>query len=413
MKKRSQVLWFIMLVCVFGINLCYAEPTEEPGEITVPAQYGSIIETHKGTNAKLIVHIQDAHANYEAQKNIAAIVEDLIKNYNVNLVLREGASTDKNFAYLRERASLKARRNAAEKLLKDATITGIDYLTLTSNYPISFQGIEDKQLYDANKNALWEMDKFKDIALEYVNKLTIAADSLKTKIYNADLLAMDKAKKDYENETMGLSAYYKILNDIIKKKNIAIEEFPNFSAFVKGEIKDLNINNLFKEELLMANKIHEAISENDDQKALYRVSLALSIMDKMLSVKLVPEEYSYFLDNKKDFDPQAWADFLKKKSDELGLGLSISDNYYAISDNMPTIEKFYSTAGERDIVFITKSEERMQGDNAQVAILIAGGFHTPTLTNMLADKGYSYIVISPRVTTKTDDNLYRQALKND
>ncbi|MDO8603073.1 MAG: hypothetical protein Q7O04_04400 [Candidatus Omnitrophota bacterium] len=485
MRKLLKVLSATSLVCIFCVSLCYAEtlwekrqkalkgtegrqgelieeesqeqeqvqtagPIEEISSnlsdlatITIPQQYGSIIETYEGTNGNLIVHIQDAHANYEAQKNIAAIAEYLIKNYNINLILREGASTEKNFAYLREKASLEARRRAAEKLLKNATITGIDYLTLTSNYPMAFQGIEDKALYDANKNALWAMDKFKDAALEYVRKIEKSADSLKQKIYNSELLAMDNAKKDYENETTDLLAYYRILNEFIQKKNISVGEFPNFSALVKIDsleqkinmtkignntatdeekalykdyqeiLKNLNINRLFKEEPLVENKIKNAVTENQDQKDLYNISKAVSIMDKMLSVKVVPEEYAYFIENKNDFNAEVWADFLKKKADESGLSLNIPDNYYAVSDNLPIIEKFYSTAGERDKAFIKKSEERINSDNAKTAILIAGGFHTPQLTNLLSEKGYSYIVISPRVITKTDDNLYRQALKND
>jgi len=450
MKKLLQVLFVISLGCIFGVSLCYAETVwekrqkvlqdqneqnvsvpnettpveqeksksvaselieENPFNITVPAEYGSVIESSKGTNGKLIVHIQDAHANYEAQKNIAGIIESLIDNYNITLVLMEGKATDRDFKYLRYKAPLDVRKDIADNLLKEGIFNGVNYLDLASSYPILIQGVEDKNLYDINGVALWDMDKFKDIALEYVNKLTVAADSIKPKIYNAELLAMDKAKKDYEDETISLSAYYKILDDIIKKKNISIEEFPNFAVFVKGEIKDLNINSLFKEELPLANKIQEAISENDDQKALYRISKALSIMDKMLNIKMVPEEYDYFLKNKEDFDPQAWADFLKTKSDELGLGIEISNNYYAVSDNLPTIEKFYSSAIDRENAFVRKSEDRMNKDNIKSAILIAGGFHTPTLTQLLNDKAYSYIVISPKVTTKTDDNLYRQTLK--
>nr|MBU1328907.1 hypothetical protein [Candidatus Omnitrophota bacterium] len=434
MKKRLQVLFVVSLGCIFGVSLCYAESIWEKqqkasqeatpdattstssivlNEITIPSQYGSIIETHEGTNGKLIVHIQDAHANYEAQKNIAGILESLISNENLNLILREGSISTNDFTYIRDSAPIEERKKKADELLKKAIINAEEYLNIASDYPMSFQGIEERSRYDEFVSALWEMDKFKDIALEYVNKLTAAADSIKPKIYNAELLAMDKAKKDYENETIVLSAYYKILDDIIKKKNIAIEEFPNFAAFVKGEIKDLNINSLFKEELLVENKIHEAISENDDQKTLYKVLTALSVMDKMLRVKLVPEEYEYFLDNKKDFDPQVWADFLKEKSDESNLGLNIPNNYFAISDNLLKVEKFYRLAGEREKAFLTKTEERMKKDNVQIAALITGGFHTPTLTQLLSDAGYSYIVVSPRVTTKTDDDLYRSTLKRE
>lgn len=413
----------------------------DPFNITVPAAYGSIIDSYKGTNGKLIIQIQSAHANYEAQKNIAGILESLIRDYNVNLILREGGISDRDFSYLRKEVSLQARESTAEEFLKDGRITGIDYVNLTADLPMHIQGIEEKQLYDQNRSALWEMDKFKVIASEYVNKLSTAADSLKTKIYNRDLLALDKAKKDYESENTDLLVYYKALNDIIRKKNIAISEFRNFQNLIKIDelekkidfvkinnktaiddekavytqyqeaLKKLNVNKLFKEEPLLENKIQKAMSENTDQETLYRISKALSIMDKMLKVKLVPEEYKYFLDNMQDFNPQNWANFLKKKSDELGLGLNISENYYVIKDNMPTIERFYATAGERDKIFIEKAQDAMVKDNVRIAALVAGGFHTPALTGLLADAGYSYIVISPRVTTPTDDNLYRKSLE--
>lgn len=412
-------------------------------EVIIPDQYGSIIETHEGTNGKLIVHIQDAHANYEAQKNIAGILEYLIDNHNLNLVLMEGKLTDMDFKYLRYRAPLDVRTEIADGLLKSGDFNAVNYLDLASSYPIEMQGVEDKELYDINSVALWDMDKFKDIAIEYLDKMSVALEALKTKIYNSDLLELDKAKKDYDNEAMDLLAYYKKLYDVVQNKNIGTEEFPNFANLMKineieqkidlvkirsGEatdeqknlyseyqdgLKKLNINKLFKEEPLVENKIQKAVTETEGQEKLYKISKAISIMDKMLKIKLIPEEYGYFMENKKDFYPQSWFDFLKEKSDEFGMGLEIPNNSYIISDNLATVEKFYSTAVGREKTFIKKSEDRMNKDNVKSAILITGGFHTPTVTQSLNDMGYSYIVISPKVTIKTDDNLYRQTLKRE
>ena len=478
MKKRLQVVFVIALISMFGVTLCYAETIWEkrqkalnpeaqpkaeqkaeeiaepdisdypvaldpadPSSITVPSMYGTIIDSYKGTNGKLIVHIQDAHANYEAQKNIAGIIESLLGGYDMKLVFREGGSTDKDFTYLRKEANLDARMRASEKLLKDATITAIDYVNLTTDYPMTIQGIEDRSLYDENRFSILEMDKFRGVASDYVNKMSALADTLKPKIYNQDLAALDKAKKDYEAETSDLLTYYKALNDIVQKKGIPTAEYPNFSTLIKindmekkidfvkvnspeatedqkklyaeyqKALKDLNVNKLFKEEPLIESKIQEAVSENNDQKELFRISKAISLMDKMLNVKLVPEEYGYFLQNKKDFNPNVWVGFLNKKSEELNLGLKAPENSYALTDNMATIEKVYATAWKRDNVFVQKAGERMEKDNADKAILVAGGFHTPTLTQLLADAGYSYIVISPRVMTKTDDNVYKGSLK--
>jgi len=415
--------------------------TLDPFNITVPAIYGTIIDSYKGTNGKLVVNIQSAHANYEAQKNIAGTLEMLMGDYGIKLIMREGGINDADFAYLRKEAVLQARINAAEKLLKNATITGIDYVNLTTDYLMHIKGMEDKKLYDENRDALWEMDKFKDAALEYVDKMSAAYSQLKEKVYSQELLGLDKAKKDYESETIDLLGYYRILNGTVQEKNIDISGFDGFKNLMKidelekkidfvkindntamdeqkalykeyqDSLKNMNVNKVFKEEISLEEKVLNSVAENDDQKSLISISRAVSIMDKMLKVKLVPEEYRYFLSNKKDFDSNNWAEFLRNKSNELGLNLDAPSNSYALTDNLPKIERFYEIAGERDRIFIKKLEEGMSEDNVNIAALVAGGFHTPALTGLLSDAGYSYVVISPRVTTPTDDGLYRNSLK--
>jgi len=413
----------------------------DPLEIEIPEQYGAIIETHRGSNGKLIIHIQDAHSNYEGQINAAGILESLIENYDLNLILKESKITDRDFKYLRDRASLDERREIADGLLRDGYITGVNYLDLASDYPVKIQGIEDKGLYDENRNALWEIDRFKDLAAGYVDKLIVLSGALKPHIYNQDLLALDGEKKAYDAERTDLVTYYKYLYEKAEEKDIPMYLFPNFSILIKAEglekvidltkihegkasdeelrlydeymglTKDLDINGLFKEEPMLQEALEAAMATNPDQERLIRISKALSIMNNLLAIKVVPEEYKYFTDNKEDFDPEFWSDFLKEKSKELGFSLSIPDNYYIISDNLPKIERFYRIAAEREEVFLKRTEDHMNKEGVNLAALVAGGFHTPTLTRLLADAGYSYVVVSPRVTTKTDDERYRWALK--
>jgi hypothetical protein len=412
-----------------------------PLKIKIPEQYGVIIESHRGSNNKLIVHIQDAHANYEGQMNLANIIEALVKDYDLNLILVEGGSTDSDFTYLRDRASLQERKEKAEKLLKDGVISGEEYLNIASDYPMSFQGIEDRAVYDANVNAMWEVDKFKDIAMGYVDSLIDSTEILKNRIYNKDLLDIEKAKKDYENKKSDLVSYYKYLYDKAKEKGVQLDVFPNLTNLIKinelekkvdmeklkqGKVlkeeiglykeymeasKKLDINKLFKEEPLVEDALKDSLATNIEQKTLIKISKAISIMKGLLGIKVVPEEYEYFLANKKDFNPQAWANFLKEKSDLYSLSLKIPNNHYVIADNIKKIEKFYAIAEERNNVFLRKTEERINKDGVKAAILIAGGFHTPMLSRLLAEKGYSYIVISPKITKETDEAFYRSTLR--
>ncbi len=413
----------------------------DPLKIKIPEEYGTIIKTHRGSNGKLIIHIQDAHANFEGQMSLANILETLIIDYDLNLILVEGGSTDSDFTYLRDRAPLEERREKAEKLLKDGIIAGEDYLNIASDYPMSFQGIEDRSLYNKNVDALWEIDKFKGVGLEYIERLVSISDILKKHIYNKELLELDKAKKQYKAEKIDLISYYHILYSAAEKEGFPMSYFPNFQNIIKAnelekkldlakikegkatdielklyrdytEIsKDLNVNELFKEEPLLENSLKESLASTPDERRLIEISRALSTMKNLLKVKVVPEEYDHFIKNKEEFVPQEWTQFLKEKSDSHKLSLKIPRNHHIITDNIEKIEYFYTVAEERNNVFLRKTEERLEKDNITTAALIAGGFHTPMLTDLLAKNGYSYIVISPKLTEQTDEDFYRSTLR--
>ena len=161
------------------------------------------------------------------------------------------------------------------------------------------------------------------------------------------------------------------------------------------------------------NTLKDVLVENDDQKELLNISKALGVMKNLLIIKVVPEEYDYFVENKKYFDPELWTGFLQEKADANGISVNMPQNKYAISDNIDKIENFYKIAFERNKAFVNKIENRINKDKPKLAVLIAGGFHTPKLTQLLNDLGYSYVVISPRVTTQTNDTLYRSLLKRE
>jgi hypothetical protein len=156
--------------------------TTDPYEIYVPEEYGTIIESYKGTNGKLIMHIQDPHVNYEGQMNIAKILESLIEDYNLNTVLLEGKVTDRDFSYVRDRAPLEERIKKADKLLKETYINGVDYISIATDLDMKIQGIEDKKLYDINTEAMQEMDQLKGAGTEYMSKMAVTCDAVKSKV---------------------------------------------------------------------------------------------------------------------------------------------------------------------------------------------------------------------------------------
>ncbi|MBI4398693.1 MAG: hypothetical protein HY586_06170, partial [Candidatus Omnitrophica bacterium] len=122
------------------------------GGIHIPQEFGSIEEQSfaglpEDPHHPFIIHIQDAHANYAAQKNTAAILEYLKKNYGFDLVLSEGALGPLDKVNLRFAPDPETNRRIAEELANQGRMTSEDLFLFGDGRGIEFEGIENPKLY--------------------------------------------------------------------------------------------------------------------------------------------------------------------------------------------------------------------------------------------------------------------------
>ena len=112
-----------------------------PQNLNIPANYGTVKETFDAAllnqNTKpLIIHIQDAHCNYEAQKNMSGLLKYLVNEYGLKLIMVEGGSGDVSLSSLRGYADKNTRIEVAERYLKEGKISGEEYLDIISDQPL-------------------------------------------------------------------------------------------------------------------------------------------------------------------------------------------------------------------------------------------------------------------------------------
>jgi len=181
-----------------------------PSQLTIPSEFGSVKEHWPKDNSahdKIIIHIQDAHCNYEAQMNLAKMLEYLYQAHGVTLILVEGGSRSDSLSYMREYAPKEKRIEVADKYLKSGKICGENYLDIVEEYPIDVFGIEKPELYDANMNSFLKLDEIRDKDIVLLDNLRQTADVLKEKIYSPQLRDLEAKKKDYTDEKMKFKDY--------------------------------------------------------------------------------------------------------------------------------------------------------------------------------------------------------------
>ncbi|MFH1753106.1 MAG: hypothetical protein ABH875_02890, partial [Candidatus Omnitrophota bacterium] len=177
--------------------------------IYIPQETGLIKESFQGANGKAIIHIQDAHVNYEGQKNLAAILERLIKESGIELVLVEGGEGDVGISYLRYFSTRDHRERVADTFLKKGKIAGEEYLDIVSEPELQFDiyGIEDKALYQSNLDQFLKIDAFRDEASAYLDDLEKALRLLKEDIYTEDLKAFEGMRYGYSRGEADMLSY--------------------------------------------------------------------------------------------------------------------------------------------------------------------------------------------------------------
>ncbi len=161
MVKSAWLFMMLSIIC-YPTALTAGELDFSLKTLTIPNEHGSITEVSEG-NGPTILLISNILMNYEAQKDVAAILEFLIQKYNLRLVLVEGGSRNNSLAHLRTSATPEKRRQVAEEFLREGKISGENYLDLVSDYNFIVYGVEDPALYNAqvmgNPGVVFERQK--------------------------------------------------------------------------------------------------------------------------------------------------------------------------------------------------------------------------------------------------------------
>ena len=147
-KRRFTRSVSLLTVCFFltsqvtfanpGAGIEIAANREAPGflRIDIPAELASlddIWEAPPSSRSRVVLHIQNAHANYGAQKKIQSLLEYLNKTYGIKTIFVEGAAEDLNPDYLKLFPDKAQNLELADLLAQQGELTGAELFILESD----------------------------------------------------------------------------------------------------------------------------------------------------------------------------------------------------------------------------------------------------------------------------------------
>jgi len=190
--------------------------------ISIPEEFGSIRESFQGEGSKIIVHIQDAHANYEAQSNIRNLLDYLSRQHQFNFVALEGASEALYPASYHFYPFADINIKIADYLAQKGELSGAEMYALELHEGlkegnVQFQGVEGKEIFDEDLKLFREVLRQRESIIEYFKNLKARLDMVKSRVYQPQLLKYDRVVRSYEKKEIDLIQFLVFLEKEAKK----------------------------------------------------------------------------------------------------------------------------------------------------------------------------------------------------
>jgi phosphomannomutase len=462
-------------------------------DIGIAIDAGTIRSKFSGDTGKTIIHIQDAHCNFEAQSNISRILEQLSKDSGVDMISVEGAEGTVDTAWFRAFPDAEIRREVATYFMKKGEITGAEFFSINGDYDGTIFGAETKEYYITNLRAFLEVYPYKDSILEYLNDLRAVGEKLKSIVYPPALKELDRNVIAFGRKEIDLSKYAEYLDKAVKANNVDSREYVDFAKlintleyekkidfeivdgertryiddlskilsrddmaelvarsikFKKGYIKSvefyaylrdlariheipiiaeypnlfyyyiyakiydgIDIEGLFKEIDLIERALKEKLIEDETQYKLDKFSEKTGKLIGLVNIELTNDDYDRFSKIAGAFSIDDVVSFYNSMAARYNLNYLMGAVPEVVRDNLPKMVEFYEIAMKRDMALVENTLAQMEKAGKDRSVLIAGGFHTRGMVDILEKRGVSYVVVTPKIT-KEVESPYIKVLTN-
>ena len=177
--------------------------------IQIPTELGEIRDrVVLSEKNPLVILIEDAHANYEAQKNIKKLIDHLGSNYGIRNVFLEGAASKLRPELFRFFSDPKLNQNIADIMMRDGKFSGAESFLLNSHHSeIQAYGIESPKIYRENLEVFRNLLKSKKDIQLYLERLHNKVQRRINIVCSKELRDFTRLLQNFHNHHVSLSVY--------------------------------------------------------------------------------------------------------------------------------------------------------------------------------------------------------------
>jgi hypothetical protein len=310
-------------------------------------------------------------------------------------------------------------------------------------YPAELALYEEKKERDGPANggqfesgfrALMELAQSRKIDLsEFPNVMKLIELQLKEKLINFELANLEQADLVEElskrggaddlkaflqksgrmkGEKASQFTYFQNTLNIAQDKGVLMTKYPNLVRYGEylRDFSDLDLDQILEELAAAEDKVVLSFLTTEDQKLIRAIDRYTVLLQTAYNIQMSTSEFALFKANEPDFGTLPYLAFVNRKLAEAGYFGDLIPYKDLIEKGKEALEAFYESVTQRDFAFLKNAERILKEEGQKVAVLISGGYHTPHLKKLFREKGYAYAVLTPTVTSETNQAKYEKLL---
>jgi len=415
-----SLFFYLFFDLLFLPSNIYAQTVNAVSQSSIPAQFGSVDETHTGVSGKTIYYIQDAHDSLEAQENIAQLIDHLISKEGIQTVFEEGyegrVPTDDYFGFIEDP---EIKEKTAYFFMDQLRLGGAEYAHIIRSEEFNLIGADSITLH--RQNIHWYRKSFQSqqITQRDLDEIYGEVNRLAQKHLSKEMKHWLKLKVRFEEKQLGLVDYLKRIFGLTQLADAQYTEllskYPNLQIILKAdrfhgeemykEIESIEAKSVFYELTALEEDVAALHIEEDRDKQIFHYLKVLHLLKRLNHIQVTPVEFQSAKDILKTLTTEGLADFIARYTNRTFVLSKVWE------ETLESALNFYETAGKRDESIADYLDSFLEGDE-ESAILVFGGFHKSNIKKILKDRGLSYVILSPKISeiSKRHQEYYKKLM---
>lgn len=198
-----------------------------------------------------------------------------------------------------------------------------------------------------------------------------------------------------------LRGFFEALWSETRTREISLLQYPDFLAWsglliLRGEI---DAPSLFKEIASLEARIESKLITTETEKEIFGLSADLALVAKLFALQMSREDYQTF-EKAGNFQPEVFGRRFEKFPGGNDLPVFRAEWVH-------DAEKFYELSVRRDQTLVSNALKAASGAGT---VLVAGGFHSRGLLDLLKAQNIPYVSIMPKIGKIEDETLYEKIM---